>query len=158
MLPSFKYFAAMKFLQDSKGQTVKMWEYSSFPTRMEKKKISRPHSDDPVWAMAATNPVEALQEADEAVQQDPVLRPTYWITHCLPVNVPVPFPICHSPCSSSRQQQEPSPPKLQRVYQTKARERSEKFKKKDDWLTGTSKHSCAYLKSSDPAEQMYWSR
>lgn len=77
-----------------------------------------PHSDDPVGAMATANAVEALQEADEAIQQDPVPTGTHPSTCSLPVNVPVPLPVRHSPSTSGWQQEEASPPELQRVDQT----------------------------------------
>lgn len=68
--------------------------------------------------MAAPNAVEALQEADEAIQQDPVPTATHASACSLPVNIPVPLPVRHTPSSSGWQQKEASPPELQRVDQT----------------------------------------
>lgn len=68
--------------------------------------------------MATANTVEALQEADEAIQQDPVPAASHPSACSLPVNIPVPLPVRHAPSSSGWQQEEASPPELQRVDQT----------------------------------------
>lgn len=68
--------------------------------------------------MPPSNAVEALQEADEAIQQDPLPAATHPSACSLPVNIPVPLSVRHSPSPSGRQQEEASPPELQRVDQT----------------------------------------
>lgn len=72
--------------------------------------------------MATPNAVEALQEADEAIQQDPVPAATHPSTCSLPINIPVALPVRHPPSSTGWQQEEASPPELQRVDQTMAAE------------------------------------
>lgn len=68
--------------------------------------------------MSPSNAVEALQEADETVQQHPLSAAAHSAARPLPVNVPVPLAVCHPPSPTSRQQEEAGPPELQRVDQT----------------------------------------
>lgn len=68
--------------------------------------------------MAPANAVEALQEADEAIQEDPVPAGGHPGTSSFPVNIPVALPVCHAPSSTGWQQEEASSPELQRVNQT----------------------------------------
>lgn len=128
---------------------------------------SKSHPDDPVRAVPAPNTVETLQETNEAVQQDPVPAVTRSSTRSLPVNVPVSLPIRHPTSPSGRQQEEASSPELERVNQTGEAEevtgvcilhtRCGKLFKCYGKRTVTSRQHC-YLKSSEPPEQMYWSR
>lgn len=78
----------------------------------------RSHPDDPVRAVPAPNAVETLQEANEAVQQDPVPAVTRSSTRSLPINVPVSLPVRHPASPSGRKQEEASSPELERVDQT----------------------------------------
>lgn len=110
-----------------KPQTVRIQQLWSCPHVQAWCKLGEPHSDDPVGAMASPNAVETLQEADEAIQQHPVPTATHPSTCSLSINIPVPLSICHPPSPSSWQQEEASPPELQRVNQTgEAEERKTK--------------------------------
>lgn len=80
-------------------------------------KLEEPHSDQSVGAVASPNAVETLQEADEAIQQYPVSTAACPCTCPLSINIPVALPVRHPPSPSSWQQEEPSPPELQRVDQ-----------------------------------------
>lgn len=84
---------------------------------MSVQRVRRSHSDDPVGAVASPDAVETLQEADKAVQQHPVPAAPQPGACPLPIHVPVAFAVRHPPSPSSRQQQEASPPELQRVDQ-----------------------------------------
>lgn len=107
--------------------------------------------------MPPADAVEAFQEADEAVQQDPVPAAAHPSARPLAVDVPVALPIGHPPGSSGRQQQEAGPPELQRVDQAAEAEGTTELH--PVLMPGqVSEALCAHLKSSEPAEQMYWSR
>lgn len=80
--------------------------------------VKEPHSDDPVGAMASPNAVQTLQETDEAIEEDPVPTATHPGTCSLPINIPVPLPNRRPLGPSGRQQEEASPPELQRLDQT----------------------------------------
>lgn len=85
--------------------------------------------------MATANAVEALHEADEAIQEDPVPAGPHPSTCSFPVNIPVPLPICHSPSSTGWQQEEASPPELQRVNQTMEAEEKQSAVLKNDGIS-----------------------
>lgn len=81
------------------------------------------YPDDPVRTVAAADAVQSLQEADEAVQEDPVSTGGHPSTSSLPVDVPVSFAVCHLASPPCWQQEEACPPKLERVDQTVSKER-----------------------------------
>lgn len=68
--------------------------------------------------MTAPYAVETLQETDETIQQDPVPAAPYPRTCSIPVNIPVSLTVCYTPSPSSGEQEETSPPELQRIDQT----------------------------------------
>lgn len=74
--------------------------------------VGGPHPNDPVRTMAAADAVQALQEADEAVQEDPISTSRHSSTSSLPIDIPVSLPVCHPASSPCWQQEEASSPKL----------------------------------------------
>ena len=78
------------------------------------------YPDDAVGAVATADAVQPLQEADEAVQHDPVPSAA---PHPLPVHVPVAIAVGNAARPARRQQQEARPPELQGVDEAGRRHR-----------------------------------
>lgn len=104
-------------------------------------KLGEAHSYDSVGAMASPNAVETFQKADEAIQQYPVPAATHPSSSSLAIDIPVALTICHPPSTPSWQQEEASPPELQRVNQT--REAEERMTKVTDLEVFTVKSETA---------------